>query len=182
MARMFAISGPASPVRRLTDEAHYLAACVQRGLIRPQPPVRLLRMGYGILAHGSIAGLLHAAALRHQHHTAVIDERGPITYGEIDAHANAIANEWIRRGLRGGDGVAILCRNHRWFLEALFASAKCGAKVILLNTDFAAPQLREVAEREGTDLLVHDEEYDALLEGVEVRLGRWRGVGRRRAG
>ena len=26
---------------------------------------------------------------------------------------------------------------------------------------------------EGTDLLVHDDEYDALLEGVEVRLGRW---------
>ena len=58
MTRMFALSGPVSPVRRLTDEAHYLAACVQRGLIRPQPPVRLLRMGYGLLTHGSIAGLL----------------------------------------------------------------------------------------------------------------------------
>ncbi len=173
MARMVGLPNPLRPVRRLHDEAHFFASCVQRGLIRPQPPGRLLRMGYGILAHGSMAGLLHAAALRHAKRTAVIDERGSVTYAEIDAHANAIANAWIEQGLSAGDGVAILCRNHRWFLEALFAAAKCGARIILLNTDFAAPQLREVADREGTDLLVHDQEYDDLLEGVDVRLGRW---------
>ncbi len=172
---MVGLPNPLDPVRRVNDEAHFIAACVQRGLIRPQPPGRLLRMGIGILAHGSLAGLLHAAALRHQPRIAMVDERGSVTYGEVDAHANAIANGWIERGLQAGDGVAILCRNHRWFLEALFAAAKCGAKIILLNTDFAAPQLREVADREGTDLLVHDDEYDDLLEGVDVRLGRWRG-------
>jgi fatty-acyl-CoA synthase len=69
--------------------------------------------------------------------------------------------------------VAILCRNHRWFVEALFAAAKCGARIILLNTDFAGPQLREVAAREGADLLVHDEEYVELLADVDTRLGRW---------
>ena len=56
----------------------------------------------------------------------------------------------------------------------MFAAAKCGARVILLNTSFAGPQIREVAEREGTDLLVYDEEYGQLLEGVEPPHGRWR--------
>jgi fatty-acyl-CoA synthase len=39
--------------------------------------------------------------------------------------------------------------------------------VILLNTSFAGPQIREVAEREGTDLLVYDDEYSEVLEGID---------------
>ena len=165
---------PLALARRAADEAYFVHALHRRGILRPQPPVRLARIGLGLLTHGSVAGLLNAAALRYADRVAVRDELGSLTYAELDAHANAIANGWIARGLKAGDGVAILCRNHRHFLEAFFAGGKVGAKVILLNTDFAAPQLREVAEREGTDLLVHDDEYAELLAGVEVRLGRWR--------
>ncbi len=162
-----------STVRRLSDETHFLAACVHRGLVRPQPPLRLARMGLGLMTHGSIAALVHATALRHGNRAAVVDEQGSISYADLDAQANAIANAWHEHGLRPGDGVAILCRNHRWFVAALFAAAKCGARIILLNTEFAGPQLREVAEREGTDLLVHDEEHSELLAGVHSRLGHW---------
>ena len=70
--------------------------------------------------------------------------------------------------------MAILVRNHRGFLESVFAALKCGARVILLNTSFAGPQIREVAEREGTHLLVYDDEYSDTLEGVEVEHGSWR--------
>jgi fatty-acyl-CoA synthase len=105
---------------------------------------------------------------------AIIDELGAVSYEELDRRSNAIANCWREQGLAAGEGVAILARNHRGFLDAVFAAAKCGARVILLNTSFAGPQIREVAEREGTDLLVHDEEYGQLLEGVEPPHGRWR--------
>jgi fatty-acyl-CoA synthase len=70
--------------------------------------------------------------------------------------------------------VAILARNHRGFLVATFAAAKCGARIVLLNSDFSGPQVREVAGREGTDLLVFDEEYADALAGVQPRCGRWR--------
>jgi fatty-acyl-CoA synthase len=168
-----AAAGVPAALRRASDEAHFLAACVRRGLVRPQPPVRLARMGLGVLTHGGIAGLVHATALRHGRRTALVDERGPVTYAELDAHANAVANGWVRQGLQPGEGVGILCRNHRWFVVALFAAAKCGARVVLLNTDFAGPQLREVATREGVDLLVHDEEYVDLLAGAAPRVGHW---------
>ena len=182
MTAMPGLPSPADAWRRLSDETHFLAVCVQRGLIRPQPPIRLARMGLGLLTHGSIAGLMHATALRHGARTAVVDERGPITYAELEAQADAVARGWLDEGLEAGDGVAILCRNHRWFLVALFAAARCGARIILLNTDFAGPQLRDVMAREGADLLVHDEEYAELLGGdsgdsgdcgVDVRLGGW---------
>ena len=32
-----------------------------------------------------------------------------------------------------------MARNHRGFLEAFFAAAKCGTRIVLLNTDFSAP-------------------------------------------
>src|SRR5205807_2366265 len=107
-------------------------------------------------------------------HVAIRAERGDVTYKELDARTNALANAWRERGLEAGDGVAILVRNHRGFLEAVFAAAKCGARIILLNTSFAGPQIREVAEREGTHLLVYDDEYRETLEGVEVERGSWR--------
>ena len=105
----------------------------------------------------------------------MIDERGELTYKELDELSNALANSWRKHGLKAGEGVAILARNHRGFLEAVFAAAKSGARIILLNTSFAGPQIREVATREGTDLLVYDEEYGQMLEGIDdPRRGRYR--------
>ncbi|MEV5003776.1 acyl-CoA synthetase [Nocardioides sp. LML1-1-1.1] len=127
----------------------------------------------GLYRHGPVGGLLSAGAARHGRRIAVIDEHGTLTFAELDRRANAIANGWRAVGLKPGDAVAILARNHRGFLEAVFAAARCGSRIVLLNTDFAGPQLVEVATREGVDLLVHDEEYTDLLAGLEPRLGRF---------
>ena len=81
--------------------------------------------------------------------------------------------------MRGGDGVALLMRNHAGLIESVFACGKAGARIILLNTDFAGPQIRDVAEREGARLLICDEEYVPLLDGWEPPLGRVLRVDRR---
>ncbi len=53
--------------------------------------------------------------------------------------------------MRAGDGVAIMCRNHRGFVDASIAAAKLGADLLYLNTAFAGPQLVDVLEREQPD-------------------------------
>jgi fatty-acyl-CoA synthase len=123
---------------------------------------------------GLLAGAVTIGAIRHGDRIAVHDERGELSYRELDQRSNALANAWRDRGLEPGEGVAILVRNHRGFLDSVFAAAKCGAKIVLLNTSFAGPQIREVADREGTDLLVYDDEYADTLEGVEPPRGRFR--------
>ena len=70
-------------------------------------------------------------------------------------------------GIGYGDGVGIMCRNHRGFIEATLAAAKLGASALYLNTMFAGPQLVEVMRREGPKALVYDEEFADLLEGVD---------------
>ncbi len=128
----------------------------------------------GFECFGMLGGAAVAAGIRHRDRVAIIDERGQLTYKDLDRRTNALANAWREQGLEPGEGVAILARNHRGFLESMFAAAKCGARIILLNTSFAGPQIREVAEREGTHLLVHDDEYGEMLDGVDVDHGTWR--------
>jgi fatty-acyl-CoA synthase len=159
---------------RATDEAYFAAVCIRSGLVGPELPHKLAQMLLAFERHGLLAGAVTIGAIRNGDRVAMRDERGEVTYKELDERTNALANAWREKGLKPGDGVAILVRNHRGFLDAVFAAAKCGAKIILLNTSFAGPQIREVADREGTDLLVFDDEYSDVLKGVEPPHGRWR--------
>ncbi|HEX6388926.1 MAG TPA: AMP-binding protein, partial [Solirubrobacteraceae bacterium] len=83
--------------------------------------------------------------------------------------SNALAHALADRGIREGDGVAILCRNHRGFIEATVACSKLGAHCLYLNTMFAGPQITDVCAREKPVAIIYDEEYaglcaDALVE------------------
>jgi fatty-acyl-CoA synthase len=159
---------------RANDEAAFAAACFRAGIFGIDPPVRMARMLAALERYGLLSATVAISALRHADQVAIRDERGDITYRQLDEQTNALANAWRQEGVRPGDGVAVLARNHRGFVLAVFAAAKLGAKIILLNTSFAGPQIREVAQREGTDLLVHDDEYAAVLGGIEPPRGRWR--------
>jgi fatty-acyl-CoA synthase len=169
------IRGGFKLAERAGDEAYFAVLCVRSGLVGVDPPHRVARMLVAFQRYGMLAGASALGAIRHGDRPAIIDERGELSYKQLHEHSNALANAWRERGLEPGEGVAILVRNHRGFLEAVFAAAKCGARIVLLNTSFAGPQIREVAEREGTDLLVYDDEYAEVLEGIDSpSRGRWR--------
>lgn len=159
---------------RAADEAVYAALVARSGMIGPELPHRLAKMADSYRRFGAVGALPTIGAARAGKRVAIIDERGSLTYAELEASVNALANAWRERGLRPGEGVAILARNHRWFVIATLAAARSGSRIVLLNTDFAGPQIREVAAREGTDLLVFDDEYAGFLEGVEPHRGRFR--------
>jgi fatty-acyl-CoA synthase len=159
---------------RAGDEAYFVALCVRSGLVGPERPGRIARIGVAFERYGMLGAMVTSGAIRHGDRVALRDERGDLSYAQLDDRSNAIANVWREQGLRAGDGVTILARNHRGFLDAVFAATKCGARIVLLNTSFAGPQIREVASREGTDLLVYDDEYSQMLDGVNPPHGRWR--------
>jgi fatty-acyl-CoA synthase len=161
------VGGATKLAERAGDEAYFAALCIRSGLIGPEPPHKVAQLLRGFQRYGLLGGAVVAGGLRHGDRPVMIDERGELSYKELDERTNALANAWRERGLEAGEGVAILVRNHRGFLEAVFGAAKCGARIILLNTSFAGPQIREVAEREGTDLLVYDDEYSDTLKGID---------------
>jgi fatty-acyl-CoA synthase len=160
-------------INRAAGEARSFKTLLETGLLRADPPRVLARAGAAIARYGAVGAAVSIAAARYPDRIGVRDELGDLTYAELEARSNAIANEWRARGLHPGGGVALLIRNHRGFIDAFYAAAKCGARTVLLNTDFAGPQVREVCAREGVDLLVHDEEYAAVVAEVPAPLGRF---------
>jgi fatty-acyl-CoA synthase len=76
-------------------------------------------------------------------------------------------------GVGLGDGVAIMCRNHRYFIEATMACSKLGAVALYLNTAFAGPQLADVMEREQPEAMIYDREFTEMLSGVSGGLRRY---------
>jgi fatty-acyl-CoA synthase len=159
---------------RLGNETYYLGYCFRSGMFGLESPQRVAAAGKALADYSMLGGCVAVAAIRHPDRTAVIDERGVVSYRELDDRVNALANAWTASGLKAKDGVAIMTRNHRGFLEAVFAAAKCGARIVLMNTGFSAPQVTEVAGREGVDLFVYDEEFEPLMTEVQPRLGRYR--------
>jgi len=133
------------------------------GVIQPIRPDRAARLLLPYVRFGPVPATVAAmSALRFPERAALIDERGTLSYAELERRAAALAT-----GLRErvGDGrVGVLCRNHRGFVEAVLAASRLGNDVVLLNTDFSATQLGQVVEREGIELLVHDEEFTATVD------------------
>jgi fatty-acyl-CoA synthase len=146
------------------------------GIVRPVNPLGLARTGLALARWGTgPAGGFIGLAHRYPRRTALIDELGSLTYAELDRRSNAIARALAARGVGEGDGVAIMCRNHRGFVDATLAVAKLGADVLYLNTAFAGPQLVGVLERDKPALIIHDEEFTGLLSSATsaARLVAW---------
>jgi fatty-acyl-CoA synthase len=108
------------------------------------------------------AGYLGSAA-RYPSAAAFIDELGAVSFGEVERRTNALARGLAGYGIRSGDRVAIMCRNHRYFVEASVACSKLGAHAIYLNTAFAAPQVSDVLAREDPAGIVYDQEFAPLV-------------------
>jgi acyl-CoA synthetase (AMP-forming)/AMP-acid ligase II len=150
---------------RAGQYATELAVLGRAGIIRPYPPQVLFKMGKTLLQWGTgPAGGFTALAQRAPHQVGLIDELGELTFLEMHERSNALADSLRGHGVGPGHGVAIMCRNHRGFVDASVAAAKLGADVIYLNTAFAGPQLADVLEREAPAVVVHDEEFTELLE------------------
>ncbi len=158
---------------KIADHAFELRVLREAGILGPVRPDKAVKMGATFLRWGaSPATGAKIESIHHPHELALIDERGSLTFEEVHRRSNAIANALAQMGIRCGDGVGIMCRNHRGFVETTLATAKLGASALYLNTAFAGPQLVEVTRREGPKALVYDEEFTGLLEGVDPGITR----------
>jgi len=141
------------------------------GMIAPMRPDKYLRQAAVIRRQGANAMTgLSLSAVRSPRATGLIDERGSLTWAELERRSDAAAvamRELL--GDRAGT-LGILCRNHRGLVESLAAAAKIGTDALLLNTGFSGPQLGDVLVREKASLVVYDEEFAPLLEEARARV------------
>ncbi len=138
------------------------------GMLKPVRPDREARSLLSLHRWGPTpAGACASAAARQPERAAIVDERGALTYAEVHRRSNALARALGKAGIGEGDGVAIMCRNHRGFVDATLACSKLGAGALYLNTAFAGPQIADVMRREEPVGLIYDEEFAELVQEGE---------------
>src|ERR1700733_6525471 len=103
---------------------------------------------------------------------AVVDERGTLTYRQVDDMSTALRCGLQRLGTGAGSVVGLLCRDQRGLINACASCGKLGARLVLMNTGFARPQFAQVCEREGVKVVLHDSEFLSLLDALPAELPR----------
>ncbi|WP_307868374.1 AMP-binding protein [Umezawaea beigongshangensis] len=164
-------------VRTLFDgialPAWSLATLVRAGVVRPMRPDRLA----GVLAgywrwDVTVAWGYATGAARHPERLALVDDLGPLTYAEVDERTTRLAHGLAGLGVGAGTRVAVLCRNHRGFVETVTACVKIGAHSVLLNTGLSATQIATVLREQEVVVLVADDEFQPLLTAVDGAVHR----------
>jgi fatty-acyl-CoA synthase len=165
-----------SLVDQIVNRAWTAKVLAETGIIRPTRPDKLLRIGLTLQRWGPTpAAGYTSAAIRYPNGTAIVDELGTLTFEEVHRRTNALAHALSDAGVREGDGVAIMCRNHRGFVDATVACSKLGANALYLNTAFAGPQITDVVQREKPAALIYDSEFEELTHDAGKRRKRFIG-------
>ena len=154
--------GLSARVSQVRDSLRLLS---QVGLLAAMRPDKYVRIAAALRREGitSTSGIAMSAR-RCPTRPGFVDELGTLTYRELDQRANALAAALQQLTVDSPSSVGILCRNHRGFLDALAATDRIGADVLLLNTAFAGPALTEVIGRERPDVVIYDEEFAASVD------------------
>ncbi len=135
------------------------------GVLSSTPPSSLPAVGRALRMDPGPAMLVALGSARYPERIAIADERGEISFGELDRRSEALASGLRREfGVKAGTGMAVMCRNHRGYVEAMAAGSRLGADLLLIGTDFPAPQLAGVLERERPAVVVHDQEFESVFE------------------
>ncbi|MGA8257291.1 MAG: AMP-binding protein [Nocardioides sp.] len=137
-------------------------------LMRPDKYLGLVKV---LRAQGTNATTSFSlAAIRRPRGVALIDERGPLTWRELQERADALAVGLTELAGSAPGSLAILCRNHRGIVDALIANSRLGGEALLLNTGFSGPQLADVMEREGAQVILYDEEFADVVSDARARI------------
>ncbi|WP_280422117.1 acyl-CoA synthetase [Nocardia carnea] len=160
------------PVRKVGDIALAVNVMRKRGLFDP------LRLDHAVNSmvnagrYGPFAAVVMHAVQDRPGAPAIVDEKGELTFRELDEQSNAFARGLVERGLRAGDVVAILARDHRGMVLSMLTCGKLGLCAVLMNTGFAKPQFADVAEREQVKAVLHDSEFFELMSAIPASIPR----------
>ena len=154
-----------SALDRVTGAIGLLDTMRRSGLIAPMRPDKYVRIAAVMRRENmSATSGFASAAQRCPDRPGLIDERGTLTWREIDQRCDSFGA--ALQALPDGQPktVGLMCRNHRGFVDALVAANRIGTDVLLLNTSFAGPALAEVVAREGADAVIYDEEFTETVD------------------
>ena len=120
----------------------------------------------------SIPALVARHARSHPDKPAVKCDGVVRNWAEFDGRINRIARRLSEMGLGRGDKIAILAANSIEYLETFMGGLRAGVCVVPLSTMAAADALEKMLDDCDAKVLFLSDQYRALVEPYEARLGK----------
>ncbi len=165
-----------SPLKVIGDAAFVarnLDVLRKRGLLDVRRPEDMIRALFNANSFGPFATAVSHGAAVDGNAPAIVDERGEVNCTQLEELSNGLARGLGAHGIKPGDVIAVLARDHRGFVLSLLAADKIGARIVLMNTGFAKPQFADVCAREGITAILHDSEFTELVSVLDPSIPRF---------
>ncbi len=106
---------------------------------------------------------IHAAASPDK--AAVINARTgeALSYADLDARSNQLAQFYRREGLKAGDAVALLLDNRIEFFELAWAAQRSGLYFVCISTRLKAAEIEHIVQDSGATLLFATAKIDPQI-------------------
>lgn len=124
-----------------------------------------------------LGDLLRRSAARRPQHLALIDMSGAssVTFAELDATVDRVANGFADRGVGVGSRVAILSRNSIEYVFAILGTARAGAVLVPVNFMLNPSEVAFVVSHSRASVLLAERELLLVAEKALVGLPEGRG-------
>ncbi|MCL9983348.1 MAG: fatty acid--CoA ligase [Erythrobacter sp.] len=91
-----------------------------------------------------------------------------LSFAALDEGANRAANGLIALGVKPGDRVAFLGKNHPLYFEAFVGAARIGAVMTPVNWRLAPPEVAYILDNCGAQVVFVGEGFAAMIQGVRA--------------
>jgi fatty-acyl-CoA synthase len=164
------VGGVLETLRKRIDRVRFFAKVVRStGMIQPVRPARFvafLRAASRLPPGPHLTVMFHAAA--HPDKEAIVEYGSGfvkrMTWGELDATVNRLANALLTRGGGGGARIALMLPNGSEYLIAQQALARIGATAIQIGYHLKPAEIAHIlGNAEPAATIVHGEQLATLL-------------------
>ncbi len=118
----------------------------------------------------SIADLVRVHGKERPDSPAITFEGRTVTFGELDARSNQVAQALLAEGVGPEDRVAILDKNSIEYFELLFGGGKVNAANVAVNWRLAAPEVAQILQDSKAKVLVVGQAFVDVLDAIAADL------------
>jgi malonyl-CoA/methylmalonyl-CoA synthetase len=92
-----------------------------------------------------------------------------LTFGDVDARANRMANELLARGLKPGDRLCVHLANRVEFIDLFLACVRLGVVLVPMNVLYKEREVTHIVLDSGSDAIVAARDSDAAYPSATPR-------------
>lgn len=122
------------------------------------------------LSQFHLADLFEIVAARIPDRVALADEKGALTYAQLDARSARLAAGLYGQGIRRGDHVGLYLMNGPEYLESFIALIKIGAVPFNVNYRYGFEELKYLFGNADATAVIHGAEFSPLVERLKTEL------------